>query len=201
MQGVVRAGVGVKSWSREMPSAAAVRPASCAACGAASRPVGGQLGLHGHGTRARQVRGPLDVDAPPALVELRVRRYRCRGCGATQTVVPAQVLVRRLYSLAAIALALALWGLEALSARAVRARVSPWRVVGPGAPERWDALRRWAQGARRGALLSCIRPAPGDWTPRAAAARAATSVAAWALPGTGPPSLTAQAFHGAERAR
>ena len=147
------------------------------------------------------MRGPLDVDGGPALVELRVRRYRCRACGATQTVVPAEVVGRRLYSLAAIAWALALWGLEKLTARAVRARVSPWRHLGPGSAGRWDALCRWARGARQGTLLSCVRPAPAGWTLRQAAARAATSVAAHALPGTGPPcALAAQAFRGAERA-
>lgn len=184
-----------------MPSVDAVRPASCAACGAASRPLGGLLGLHGHGSRSRQVRGPMDVDAQPVLAELRVRRYRCRGCGATQTVVPGQVIARKLYSLAAIAWALALWGLDSLTAAAVRARVSPWRVVGLGAPERWDSLTRWSAEAKRGALLACVRPAPDGWRPRAVAARAATSIAAWAPPATGPPSLSARAFLGAERAR
>ncbi|WP_420715198.1 transposase family protein [Corallococcus sp. BB11-1] len=184
-----------------MPSVSAVRPASCAACGAASRPVGGPLGLHGHGSRSRQVRGPLDSGASPVLVELRVRRYRCRACGVSQTVVPAEVLARKLYSLAAIAWALALWGLESLTAAAVRGRVSPWDVVGPGSAGRWDALCRWAREARRGTLLCCVRPAPADWTARAVAARAASTVAAFALPATGPPSLSACAFRGAERAR
>ncbi|WP_140875963.1 transposase family protein [Myxococcus xanthus] len=184
-----------------MPSVSAVRPASCAACGAASRPVGAPLGLHGHGRRSRQVRGPLDAGASPVLVELRVRRYRCRACGVSQTVVPAEVLGRKLYSLAAIAWALALWGLESLSAAAVRRRVSPWDVVGPGSAGRWDALCRWAGEARRGTLLCCVRPAPADWTARAVAARAATTVAAFALPAMGPPSLSACSFRGAERAR
>ena len=147
------------------------------------------------------MRGPLDAGGPPVLVEVRVRRFRCRACGATQTVVPAQVLARKLYSLAALALALALWGLESLSAAAVRARVSPWRHVGAGSAGRWDALRRWAQSARRGTLLTCIRASPAEWTLRRAAARSAACVAAWALPGTGPPQLAARAFLGAERAR
>jgi len=64
----------------------------------------------------------------------------------------------------------------------------------------WDSLVRWASSARSGTLLACIRPAPADWTARAVAARAATTVAALALPGTGPPSLSACAFRGAERA-
>lgn len=147
------------------------------------------------------MRGPMDVDGRPAVLELRVRRYRCRACGVTQTVVPAEVVARKLYSLAAIAWALALWGLESLTAAAVRRRVSPWAVVGPGSAGRWDALCRWAASARRGGLLSCIRPAPAEWTARAVAARAATTVAGFALPSTGPPSLSACAFRGAERAR
>jgi hypothetical protein len=119
----------------------------------------------------------------------------------TQTVTPAEVVTRRLYSLAALVWALALWGLETLRPAAVRARVSPWRVVGPGSVERWDALRRWAASAKRGTLLACLRAAPAEWTLRAAAARAATTVAACALPTLAPPSIAARAFLGAERAR
>jgi hypothetical protein len=184
-----------------MPSVSMVRPARCAACGAASRPAGGLLGLHGHGTRIRQVRGPPGLDEPSVVLELRVRRYLCTRCGGTQTVTPAQVVTRRLYSLAAIVWALALWGLEMLSAPAVRARVSPWRTVGPGSVHRWDSLARWAASAKHGGLLSCIRTSPREWSLRQVAARCSTTVATYVLPGTGPPSLSARSFLGAERAR
>lgn len=143
----------------------------------------------------------MEVDGAPLLVEVQVRRYRCTACGATQTVVPAEVLTRRLYSASALVWALALWGIDALTAAAVRARVSPWRVVGAASATRWDALRRWARSAKRGALLECVRAVPATWTLRQAAARTAATVASFALPTTEPPSLAALAFRGAERAR
>ncbi len=130
-----------------------------------------------------------------------MRRYRCTACGATQTVVPAEVLTRRLYSAAALVWALALWGIEALTAAAVRVRVSPWGVVGAASATRWDALSRWARSAKHGALFTCVHACPGTWTPRQAAARAAATVASFALPTPEPPSLSALAFRGAERAR
>ena len=102
---VIRSERDVKSWMEAMPSTDAVRPARC--------PVGQGLGLHGHGVRTRQGRGPAEPDAAPQVRVFCVRRYRCTRCRATATVVPREVLTRRLFTAGAIALALALalWGL------------------------------------------------------------------------------------------
>jgi hypothetical protein len=48
--------------------------------------------LVGHGTRERQVRGPLAPGAMALDTVIRARRYRCRGCGAIVTVVPRGVI-------------------------------------------------------------------------------------------------------------
>ena len=107
-RGVIRSAVGVTSWAGTLPSVDAVRPAHCSTCGAASRPVGEGLGLHGHGPRDRQVFGPLE------------------------------------------------WG-EGAQVREVRARVSPWRVVGPG--------RRGPAGPAGGAAAA-LHGAPDAKRPR-----------------------------------
>ena len=116
-------------------------------CAAASRPVGGGLGLHGHGLRDRQVRGPIDADSPPTWVVIACRRYECTACGAILTVVPRGVAPRRHYGHAAIAMALALWAIAGEPVAEVRRRVCAWRVSHE--PEaRWPALARWARAAR-----------------------------------------------------
>ncbi|MCP3170239.1 hypothetical protein [Myxococcus qinghaiensis] len=169
----------------------AVRPARCPECGAASRPVGGALGLHGHGLRQRQVLGPLEWgDAAQARV-VAVRRFRCTACGATCTVCPREVLTRRLYAATAIGLALALFGLLWRPVAGVRAQVSPWRVVGPGSEGRWCALAAWVRALPRGGLFRALPPCPEDWSPRRIAARAAAALAARApeAVGTSPPPL------------
>lgn len=185
-QGVLRSVVGVKRWALEAPSCEEVRPARCPACGAASRPVGGTLGLHGHGKRERQVLGPLGHDAPALLLCLPVRRYVCTTCKATCTVCPREVLTRRLYSAPAIALALALFGLLLRTPSQVRAAVSPWRVQGPSSAGRWDALLAWTRAVRQGALLAPLPLCPVDWPPRRVAARAAAALASRAPEAVGP---------------
>lgn len=116
-------------------------------CGQASRPVGSKLGLHGHGLRDRQVRGPLDPDGPPTWVVIACRRYECTRCGAVLTVVPCGIAPRRHYGHAAIAMALALWAIVGESVAEVRRRVCAWRVS-DGSSARWPALKRWARAAR-----------------------------------------------------
>ena len=74
-------------------------------------PVGAPLVLHGHGTREREIRGPVAPGQPPVSVLVTVRRYQCQPCRVVLTVVPRSMLARRRYSAAAIAFALALWGL------------------------------------------------------------------------------------------
>ena len=128
------------------------------------------------------------------------RRYRCLACGAVILVVPCGVLSRRHFSACAIAWALALFGLEGLPARTVRARASPWRVVGATAAVGWVALRRWVGAVREQRLFACVRAAPATWTCRQHAARIATTLAALASPGLRHLPLAAQAFHGAAQA-
>ena len=101
----MRTAVAIKSWIAQTPSVEEVRPARCAGCGAASRPVGGLLNVHGQGLMERQVRGVLEVDGEPGVYSLEVRRYECQRCGAVMTVVPAGMLARRQYSAPSIALA------------------------------------------------------------------------------------------------
>src|SRR5215213_1254852 len=108
---VVQSALDLKSWQERPPTVDEARPASCPGCGAASCPVGSPRKLQGHGTRDRQVRGPGGPGQAPTTVVLRVRRYRCVRCGAVIVVVPREVRARRLYSVAAIGFALALWGL------------------------------------------------------------------------------------------
>lgn len=169
-------------------------------CGSGSRPAGGNIVLHGHGKRGRQLRGPSAPGEQPELLLFNVRRYHCMACGATCTVVPAEGLTRRLYGASAIAWALALFGVLAMAAAKVRERVSPWKVVGPGGAGRWPTLLRWASAAGDRRLWRCIRASPPSWTLRRVAERAATTLAGYAPLGPAPP-LDAQAFLGAALAR
>lgn len=189
--------IDVKSWTARLPSVDEARPGSCPACGTASRPTGGRIVLHGHGLRARDQWGPPEAAAPSVVAEIIGRRYACQACTAVILVVPGGVLRRRLYSAAAIALALALWGIKGMTAPEVRARVSPWRHVGAAAAERWASLRRWARATRARRLFAEVRELPVGASLREVAARAATTLAAWApSSGDGLP-LATRAFLGA----
>ena len=115
-------------------------------------------------------------------------------------MVPAEGLTRRLYGSNAIAWALALFGVLAMAAAKVRERVSPWKVVGAGATDRWATLLRWARAAGDRRLWRCVRSSPPSWSLRRVAERVATTVAGYAPPASGPP-LDAQAFLGAALAR
>lgn len=185
-RGVIRSDVAVKSWAAALPDVETLRPPRCPACAAAGRPLGGPLGLHGHGVRSRQVLGALAWGAVPVALEVGVRRYVCTRCRATCTVVPREVLHRRLYAAPAIALALALFGLLSRSAAGVRSAVSPWRHVGAAGALRWDALSAWVAALRAGTLLAPLPPCPADWTRRRVAARAAAALAARAPEAAGP---------------
>lgn len=194
---IVHIGIDVKSWTARLPAVDEVRPGRCVACGAPSRPAGGRIVLHGHGVRTRDQWGPLSATAPSAVIEIVGRRYECQKCGAVMFVVPGGVLRRRLYSAAAIALALAVWSLEEEAPAEVRARVSPWRMVGPAAAAAWASLRRWAKAVRAGWLFPVVRALPGDARLREVAGRAATTLAAHAPSSTDGLSLATRAFLGA----
>jgi len=129
--------------------------------------------------------------------ELLCRRYRCQRCGAILQVVPRGVLRNRLYSAAAVALALALWGVEGLAPAEVRRRASPWRRVGATAAESWASLRRWARAVRAAALFARVRAAPADARLREVAARVATTLAAFAPSSADALPLASRAMLGA----
>lgn len=160
--------------------------------------MGGQLGMHGHGTRERQVRGPLWLGESSVVHVLVVRRYRCTNCGATVTVTPPDVLRGRLYLASAMAVAMVMLGVRRKPERAVRQKLCAWRTWGEGSATRWDALRDWVAAVREGRLVRCVRRPPADWPPWRVAERAGTTVAARGPPGAA--SLEAAAFEGAARA-
>ena len=174
------------------------RPGACPRCGVPSRVPGGSLGLHGHGVRTRQLRGPLRPDGEPEVAVVAVRRFRCRACGAVVTVPPAAAIARRHYSRAGIALALARFGLLREPAAEVRRRVSPWRIVGAAAAGTWATVKRWARAAGVGQLhLAGSRPMAAGLSVREQAARAAQSAVGAAPPALRALDLAAQAFYGA----
>ena len=156
--------------------------------------------MHGHGPRARQVRGPPSPAERSAVDELVVRRYRCTNpsCRATVTVAPEDVVPGRLYLASAIATAFVLLGVRRQSQRAVRERLCAWREWGEGSGSRWDALGDWVGAVRDGRLFRCVRRPPDTWPAWQVAERAATTVAALGPPGA--ESIEAAAFVGAARA-
>lgn len=157
----MRAAVGIKAWIAKTPCVDEVRPAHCAGCGAASRPVGSGVVLHGHGLLLRQMRGVLAVGEPPGVFALWVRRYACQVCKAIMTVVPAGMLARRQYSGPSIALALHLWLAAGLSDRCVRAQICAWQVRGRSA-RGWAQLYRWTSRAATLFALPRALSALGD---------------------------------------
>jgi hypothetical protein len=141
-----------------MPSCAAARPGVCPCCEAAAQPLGGPLVVVGHGVVERLVLGPRVAGGDPLQVVVKLRRYRCRACGAVLVVGPRGLVRGRWYGAGAIGQALALYARGATSA-VVRARTSPSRVVGSSARERWVTLTRWVEAARRGGLFGVwVRP-------------------------------------------
>jgi hypothetical protein len=199
-QGIIRSAIDVKLWAEKTPSVEQVRPKHCPCCGAASRPIGGSVVLQGHGTRERQIWGPLSVGASSQVSLIQVRRYRCMRCQTVVTVAPAEVLHKRLYGASVIALALALFGLVYLSPWQTRQRVSPWQVVGDSSHGRWRTLKRWCQAAVQGRLWRSVKGRVAEGPMRQVAHRCASTLAGYALPSPQPVPLVVQVFHGAARA-
>jgi hypothetical protein len=135
----------------------------------------------------------------PRLVVVRVRRYACL-CGAILTVVPRETLPGRLYTISAVAWALALFGVDGASPQDVRRRTSPWAVVGATAAAGWATLRRWVAAVRERRLLTDVRACPPDFTARQVAGRAATTMAGFAPLIAAAMPIAARAFAGAPRA-
>lgn len=200
---IYRSEVEVKSWVKKVPTVSQVRPRECAGCGAAGQPAGKALTIHGDGTRARQLRGPLSAAGTPVLFTIAARRYECQRCGACMLVVPREVLPWRLYTASAIGLALALWALLGRPEGEVRQRVSPLTYVGAAALGSFETLRRWAKDTCRDAggpapprLFASARAQaldPPQGTLRRHAERAAAGLVALAPSGLG---VCAAAFVG-----
>ena len=154
-----------------------LRPLACSAC---NRPRGapGDLGLHGHGVRYRQQRGPTDFDHAPTIIDVPVRRYICTACHAITTVTPP-MLPRKLFSAFAIAWALALYGLLGRPPRVVRQRISPWAILGAAGAQTWRSLARWAGTAQQ---LFATPPVRDDASLRDRAHRVAMTLSARAGP-------------------
>ena len=179
-QRFVQSRLEIKDWMGRPPPVNEVRPAQCPCCGRASRAA--RLTLHGHGVRERQLRGPADPGEHPTERSILLRRYLCRSCNAVIVVGPSDLEPGWLFSRPAIAWALWLFGVAKLSAREVRRRVSPWATVGATAVTGWATLRRWARAVRDRALFAVVRLCPAGWSLRQVAMRAATTIAALALP-------------------
>ena len=111
-------------------------------------------------------------------------------------VGPRGLVRRRLYSAGAIAFAFALYGVAELAPAEVRSRGSPLRIVGPTAAAGWASLCRWAGAVRARRLFPAVRALPAVATARQMAARAATTLAAYA-PAAGGLAIESAAFLGA----
>jgi hypothetical protein len=131
------------------------------------------------------------------MVVLPTRRYECQHCPAVLVVVPSETVPRRHYTAAAIAFALALYGVGQRSHAEVRAAVSSDERVGVSAERRWCTLSRWIDAVSEGALFPTVPQMAGDPPRRVIAERAAMAIGAHAPPSLpeGAPAL--RAFVGA----
>jgi hypothetical protein len=147
----------------------------------------------GHGVRDRQLRGPLEPDAAPAVATLWVRRYRCLECKAVITVVPRGVAPKRHFSASAIGLALYVYGVLDASAAEVSRRLGMWGA-GPGA---WRTLSRWTAAIESATLLARghTRASPAGFSLRRRAQRAAMTLGSLSPASAGP--LLHRVFAGA----
>jgi hypothetical protein len=194
---ILQSVIDLKSWIEAVPSVDQLRPARCLCCNAPSRPVGGCLGLHGHGLRDRSLLGALTPCAEVQWFTVRVRRYRCTACQAILTVVPRGVLRRRLYCASAIGWVLARVGLDGATTAQVRAELSPSTLVGVAAVDRWITASRWIEASREGRLFSRLGRHAAGSSYRQVAERTVMQLVALAPPCGGDASLTHAAWRGA----
>lgn len=117
-----------------LPSVAALRPPTCPHCHEPANRPGSSLGIVGHGSYTRQVRGLPGA----AEIVIHVRRFRCLGCERTFGVLPAELLPWRWYAGSAILLALVGSLLLGRSARELCARMA-FGATSAG----WKSLERW----------------------------------------------------------
>ncbi len=133
----------VETWQGRDPSADEVRPERCVACHLRHGIDDGRI--DGHGRRKRRCQGPLRLDADPAVTSILARRYECQRCDCIMIVVPREIAGRFRYTLRAMLLALAYWGLAGQPGGEVRERISPEEPRGFRDPRLWPSLRRWVR--------------------------------------------------------
>lgn len=159
----IRSSVSFKRWMQRLPTAEEVRPCRCPVCGAASRPEGLALVIHGHGKRARPLRGPPAPCpwGPDEVTSVVCRRFQCQvpGCGAVLLVGPAEIASRYRFFAPAIALALFLWS-SGEPPGEVWARCTGFPKDRRDLPERWRSLTRWGRAALAGTLFPGVSVAP-----------------------------------------
>jgi len=86
------------------------------------------------------------------------RRYQCQVCDCVMFVVPREIAGRFRYTLRAMLLALAYWGLAGQSGGEVRERISPEPRRGFRDPRLWPSLCRWTR--QRAELWPAVHVAP-----------------------------------------
>lgn len=136
----------------------ACRPERCPGCSHPACAADGRLNLRGHGSYVRQVLG-----LGKKILSVRIRRFVCKVCRVTISVLAAWIHPWRWYASKAIAEALWRWEVLAQKAAFIRRRLmggpeqpaedaaSKPQAAGKGAKLRgqgdtkgWVTLRRWA---------------------------------------------------------
>ncbi len=129
--------VSVEELSRRslLPSVDSLRPSSCPGCDQLAHPAGERLGIVGHGTYTRQV---LGLESWCSRAVIWVRRFVCRGCRRTISVLPDVLYPGRWYAGVAILLGLFFGLLQEWRVEEVRRQLSGQDESGG-----WKTLRRW----------------------------------------------------------
>ena len=112
------------------------RPSNCPRCGAPSRGPDGKLSLIGHGCLERRVRGLFGI----LSLVVYVRRFLCKECGATCTVLPDWMLPEHRYG-AEVVLE-ALWRHYILGEATAKVAM---RFACSTCSASWTTLARWGQ--------------------------------------------------------
>lgn len=118
-----------------LPSVEELRPSCCPLCQQPSRPPGGGLQIVGHGTYRRQALGLLGGCRDLVVW---IRRFLCRGCRRTISVLPDMLYPRRWYAAVAILVSLTLALLVGEPASRIRERLGH-----AGETRGWKTLERW----------------------------------------------------------
>ena len=119
---------------RCLPSVEELRPLACPSCQEPAR-TGKGLRIVGHGTYERQV---LGLRSSCRYVVILIRRFFCRGCRRTISVLPNDLYPGRWYAGIAILLSLALSLLRGRADARVRQH-----ITGTREGRDWRTLERW----------------------------------------------------------